>query len=229
MKKAVIFDLDGTLWDAGEPIAKSWTEALHANGVDLTVTEARIKSLMGKPMEAIMEALVPDIDEKTRLGLLKDCCRHEEEILRAQGGILFDGLHQMLTQLRREGYHLSIISNCQDGYIETFLDYHKMHSFFDDYECPGRTGVLKADNIRLVMERNQIDRAVYVGDTQGDLDASRKAGVPFIYARYGFGSVDDETYAADGLLELPAQVEKVYAQCLSAFAPKYSSYHTRNI
>ena len=87
-----------------------------------------------------------------------------------------------------------------------------MYDFFDDYECPGRSGLLKAENIRLIIERNRIERAVYVGDTQGDLDACRKAGVPFIFARYGFGSVDDESNAVDSLWELPEAVERVFAR-----------------
>ena len=37
------------------------------------------------------------------------------------------------------------------------------------------------------MERNDIKSAVYVGDTEGDEKASRYAGIPFIYAAYGFG------------------------------------------
>ena len=47
-------------------------------------------------------------------------------------------------------------------------------------------------SIRLCMERNELQRALYVGDTAGDLDAARKAGIPFIYAAYGFGQVDAE-------------------------------------
>ena len=59
------------------------------------------------------------------------------------------------------------------------------------------------------MKRNRIDKAVYVGDTQGDLDACRKAGVPFIFAGYGFGSVDDDSNAISSLDELYSMVDKV--------------------
>ena len=50
----------------------------------------------------------------------------------------------------------------------------------------------KGSNIRLCVERNALDRAVYVGDTEGDLNSSRKAGTDFIYAEYGFGEVDSK-------------------------------------
>ena len=38
------------------------------------------------------------------------------------------------------------------------------------------------------MERNRIPSAAYVGDTQGDLEAARLAGIPFVWAAYGFGN-----------------------------------------
>jgi phosphoglycolate phosphatase len=38
------------------------------------------------------------------------------------------------------------------------------------------------------MEQQGITSAIYIGDTQGDLEAARQAGIPFIFAAYGFGN-----------------------------------------
>ena len=76
----------------------------------------------------------------------------------------------------------------------------------------GRTGLDKGANIRLVMERNGVTKAVYVGDTQGDADAAAKAGVPFIFAEYGFGMVNAAAARIASLPELPAAVEKIFAE-----------------
>jgi phosphoglycolate phosphatase len=207
--KAVIFDLDGTLWDSARQIVAGWNETFAANGIERRIDEPEIKGLMGKPMEAIMEALVPGLSQKFRNRLLSECCGREEELLREKGGILFEGLRGVLETLKGKGYHLSIVSNCQAGYIETFLEHHNMWDLFDDRECPGNSGLLKADNIGLVIRRNGISSAVYVGDTQGDCDACRQAGVPFIYAEYGFGDVDDHSHVISSLLELPDVVDSV--------------------
>lgn len=209
MNKAVIFDLDGTLWDSAAQIVEAWNDTFASWNVDKRITEAELKSLMGKPMEVIMEHLVPWMQENKRLQLLEECCRAEENRLLKNGGILFTGLEAALKKLKNAGYHLSVVSNCQDGYIQTFIEHHKLQEFFDDFECPGRSKMLKAENICLVMKRNRIDKAVYVGDTQGDLDACRKAGVPFIFAGYGFGSVDDDSNAISSLDELYSMVDKV--------------------
>lgn len=210
MKKAIIFDLDGTLWDSGLPIAKAWTMTFKNNNIDKEVSEKEIKSLMGKPMSAIIESLIPEIDPDKREILLKECCDNEEQLLRQVGGILFPGLEETLKTLKAKGYHLSIVSNCQDGYIETFLDYHNMHEYFDDLECPGKSGLLKAENIKLVIKRNNIDKAIYVGDTQGDMDATDKAGIPFVFAKYGFGNVDKMSHIIYSLDELPDMADKIF-------------------
>lgn len=83
-----------------------------------------------------------------------------------------------------------IVSNCQAGYIEMFLEKTGLADCITDFECFGNNGKSKGENIRLVAERNGLKTPVYVGDTQGDCDASAEAGVAFVYAKYGFGTVE---------------------------------------
>ena len=130
------------------------------------------------------------------------------EYLRQRGGILFPHLKEVLEQLSKD-YFLAIVSNCQVGYIEAFLEYHQLGDYFSDTENFGRTGLQKGDNIRLVCDRNQLDRAVYLGDIQGDYDSACKAGIPFILAGYGFGQVDAEVPVIQSLQELPEAAAKI--------------------
>ncbi|MDD6307384.1 MAG: HAD family hydrolase, partial [Clostridiales bacterium] len=71
-----------------------------------------------------------------------------------------------------------------------------------DIECYGNNLLQKGENIRLVAERNGLESAVYVGDIQGDYDASKKAGVDFIHAAYGFGTIDTEVPRIEAFEEL---------------------------
>ena len=64
--------------------------------------------------------------------------------------------------------------------------------YFVDHLCFGDTLKQKGENIRLIMERGGVKEAVYVGDTQGDANACDMAGVPMIYASYGFGNVEGD-------------------------------------
>jgi len=145
---------------------------------------------MGLQIPVIAEKLFPDETLERRKQLMDACAVVDQKLIRQKGGKLFDDLEATLKLLAKQ-HDLYIVSNCEDGYIEAFYEAHGLESYFKDYENPGRTGLSKGENILLVMERNAIEQAVYVGDTQGDLDAARRAGIPFIFASYGFGTPED--------------------------------------
>ena len=60
-----------------------------------------------------------------------------------------------------------------------------------------------------MVERNQLKEAIYVGDIQGDYDSSMEAGVGFVHAAYGFGTIREEVAAINSLSELPGLLEKM--------------------
>ena len=99
-------------------------------------------------------------------------------------------------------YKLFIVSNCQDGYIQCFFKAHKLEKYFIDIECSGVTGLSKGENNKLIIERNHLKNPVYVGDTAGDRESAIVANIPFVYARYGFGNVDDYDYVIDNFEEI---------------------------
>jgi phosphoglycolate phosphatase len=68
--------------------------------------------------------------------------------------------------------------------------------------CFGDTGTDKGTTIRILMERHGIQSAVYIGDTQGDFEASRNAGLPFVWVSYGFGVPESYSCKADSFPEL---------------------------
>lgn len=210
MKKGILFDLDGTLWDSSQEVAVSWEEALDKRSdIQKVITAEMVQGVMGKSMYQIADILFGEYDLKTRRELLEYCCEEENEYIRCHGGKLLEGLEETLQILKAAGYHLYIVSNCQVGYIEAFLEYHKLGNYFDDFESFGGTGKEKGYNIRLVTERNHLDKAVYVGDTQGDYNATMEAGLPFIHARTGYGAVEAEVPYITELPQLPKVVEEI--------------------
>ncbi len=191
MKQGIIFDLDGTLWDSTDNVVRAWNQVLKEFPQSkIVVTRENISKLFGKTLDVLARELVTDVDEKTSLEICDRVMPVEQKLLTREGGILYPKLEETLKELKKK-YSLCIVSNCQDGYIESFLAAHNMEEYFEDYECPGRSGLLKAANIRLVIERNHIEKAVYVGDTIMDYEAAKEAGVPFIHAAYGFGKIDE--------------------------------------
>ena len=209
MKQGILFDLDGTLWDSGEGVAESWNEALAQLGEKERVTTEDIHGVMGKTMADIARLLFPRDEFAESMRIMDYCANCENEYLRVHGGTLYDGLKDVLSALKKAGFFLAIVSNCQKGYIEAFLEHHRLAEYFDDTENYGRTGQGKAYNIRLLKDRNHLDRAWYVGDTMGDYEATVEAGLPFIHAAYGFGTVPGGTPAVRDLRELPRLMESL--------------------
>lgn len=202
MKKGIIFDMDGTLWDSAPQVADSWNLVLQKNGVTREpLTKEDMYRVMGKTMDVLAAMLLPDLEETKRNELLNLCVEEENDYLRKHGGTLYPNLRQTMEALKEE-YDLYIVSNCQSGYIESFLDYYQFHDLFEDIECYGNNGKPKDENIALVVERNKLDKAVYVGDIEGDYEASQKAGIPFIHAAYGFGTISQKVPKIESLSEI---------------------------
>lgn len=198
----IIFDVDGTLWDSTDSVAESWTQAIRENSdLDVIVDGTILKSLFGKTMDEIYNALFPQLppEEKERIGEL--CYEYENRLLEIKPGLLYDGVAETLRTLS-ERTALYIVSNCQCGYIEAFLKSSGLEACIQDHLCFGQTLVSKGKTIRMLMERNQLKDVVYVGDTQGDADACKEAGVPFIFAEYGFGNVPDAERRISKISEL---------------------------
>lgn len=208
-KKGIIFDLDGTLWDSSKAVADSWNECLdQIPGNKYHMTYEFMMQLMGKTMVEIAKLFFVDETEERGMELMDLCMDYENEYIAKHGGILYPKLRETLEKLK-DNYFLAIVSNCQDGYIQAFMKYHELEDLFDDYESFGKTKLLKGDNIKLVVERNQLKKAVYVGDVMGDYNSTMEAGLPFIHAAYGFGTVPEGTPKINYFEELVERVGEV--------------------
>ena len=203
MKQGIIFDMDGTLWDAGVSIAEAWNIVIKRRGLDMeTMTADHIHSIMGKTNDGIADALFGAYSKDERMDITRECLEYENVYLADHGGELFEGLEDVLKELSAQ-YPLYIVSNCEKGYIEGFLAYYGFGKYFEDFESHGNTMLPKGQNIRLVAERNNLTDVVYIGDIQSDYNASKDAGVGFIHAAYGFGTINEPVKAISRITELP--------------------------
>lgn len=206
---AILFDLDGTLWDACEVLTACWNRTLDEKFPDLarTLTLQDVQGAMGKTLDQIARMYFPNAPFSRACEAITTASQDELPLLAERGGRLYDGLVETLRELSRTHF-LGIVSNCQCGYIEAFLQAHGLSAFFSDFLCEGMTKQTKGDNIRALVQRHRFERAVYVGDTQSDEDAARAADLPFIHAAYGFGTAstpDAAIYSPRELLDAAAR------------------------
>ena len=209
MKKGILFDLDGTLWDSSELVITAWNRCIREKtDRKEQFTAADMRGFMGKTMEDIAALMFPDMPENERIHILHMCEAEEQAYLSDHHPVLYPYEKEVMEKLA-ESYTLAVVSNSQDGYVQIYLGQCGFGSLFSDMECAGRTGKDKAYNIQLVMQRNNITNCIYVGDTQTDMLAAEKAGVPFVHAAYGFGKPERCAAAIGDLRELISAADRI--------------------
>lgn len=193
---SIILDVDGTIWDTTPIVAKAWNKAIDKLFPQVApVTADILKGQFGKTMDVIGQNLFGCLEPEEQKTLLDQCCVEEQFALEQnEEDITYEGVVETIRALAAN-LPLFIVSNCQAGYIELVIKKLGIEDCITDFECFGNNGLTKDKNIKLVVERNKLKSPVYVGDTQGDLEACKLAGVPFIWAEYGFGKVCENDIA----------------------------------
>ncbi|HEX3386829.1 MAG TPA: HAD hydrolase-like protein, partial [Mucilaginibacter sp.] len=117
------------------------------------------------------------------------------------GGMLYEGVKDGLKQLAGK-YKLFIVSNCAKGIIRLFMDWAGINEHIIDEIAYGINQMPKHHNIRLLIDKHDLKNPVYVGDTEGDGEQSRLAGIPFVFVSYGFGETDTHDLRFDNFTDL---------------------------
>ena len=187
--KSLIFDIDGTLWDSRALVAEGYNIQLKAEGYDhLCVDAETLRPLFGKVMTEIADAILAEVPQPERYALMERCMETENRYLAEnECKIGYEGVKETLELLAKD-YRLFIVSNAQCGYPELCMEKLGIAHLFRGHLCFGDTGTEKGQTILELMRRHNIADAVYIGDTQGDYEATLVADIPFIWAAYGFGS-----------------------------------------
>lgn len=186
---AIIFDVDGTLWDSRVPVARAWNRILsEVYGRPFDYSPERLGALFGKVMDEIAAFLFPDKEPEEQARLAERCFEEENRWLYHEPGTLYPGVRETLAQLSAK-WPCYIVSNCQKGYVQAMLDTTGLGEYFSGALCYGDTQTPKGETLVTLCKQYGLRDPVYVGDTQGDADACAWAGIPMIYAAYGLGQV----------------------------------------
>lgn len=205
--ESLIFDIDGTLWDSRVLVAEGYNLQLQEEGLARFRTDPEtLKALFGKVMTDIADALFPTLPAQERYPLMERCMARENRYLHENPcQVGYPGIRETLEALSRN-HRLFIVSNSQCGYPEVCMEKLGIRELISGHLCFGDTQAPKGETIRILMERHGITSAAYIGDTQGDADAARDAGIPFVWASYGFGEASGWIAKAD----TPADLTEIF-------------------
>ncbi len=187
MKKAVLFDLDGTLLDTTGGVMDAVRRTVEQLGLEL-LEEETLRKFVGPPMQLSFEVhygMNPEEALKSA-NLFRDNYK-KYSLFEAE---LYPGVLELLGFLKEKGVHIAVATNkSHDNAVQI------LKKFGIDLYCECMLGsdlggkLKKADIIEECIRRMDIDRAcaVYVGDSSFDSDGARQAGLDFIGVTYGFG------------------------------------------
>jgi phosphoglycolate phosphatase len=211
MEKIILFDLDGTLWDTSICTYQFVKDYLEENNYPYEVSLETVKKNMGNNLSGCAEGYFPQVEKNTREELLLKIFQYEVDRLNdyQSSDIIYENVYEVLKELSKD-YKLGIVSNCStEEYIENFIRISNTKDYITDYIPASKYNLSKGEAMQELIKRNHCDEGIYVGDTKKDQEEAKNANIPFIYAEYGFGKIENP-WKIKTIKELPAIVEKLF-------------------
>ncbi len=184
------FDLDGTLCDSLPGVAETICSVGSAYTAELTAE--KVRAVIGPPVSVMLEKLLPGIGEAT----IRDLEGAFRKLYDGGNWRMFNwfpGVVETLARLHKQGCRLFVFTNkpykaarqmvasgCLEGYFEDVMS--------RDSRTPPFAS--KAEILRSLIKQHKVDttHALVVGDGEEDWQAAQKIGIPFVFARYGYGT-----------------------------------------
>ncbi|MBO5896530.1 MAG: HAD-IA family hydrolase [Clostridia bacterium] len=184
----IIFDLDGTILDTLEDLKNSVNHALSSNNLPER-SLAEVRSFVGNGIRLLMELSVPVDTDSALLDKCFDSFRVHYKENSANNTKPYEGVVELLNQLKSKGYKLAVVSNKADFAVQTLVA-----DYFDgifDYAVGEREGIRRKPcpdsvNDALLHLASDKNSAVYVGDSEVDVETARNAAIPCVAVTWGF-------------------------------------------
>jgi len=209
MKKAIIFDMDGTLFQTNlilEPALTATFDVLRTKGLwqgDTPIEQYR--EIMGVSLPVVWETLCPMHTLEVRKA--SNALFHDKliELIIDGKGALYPNAEQALAVLAND-YHLYIASNGQKEYLQAIVDTYKLNRYIEGtYSIQSIPSGHKSDLVKSVVEQNAIQAGAVVGDRASDIQAALDNQLFSIGVRFDFAQ-DAELQKAhvviDNLLDI---------------------------
>lgn len=194
MKKTTyIFDLDGTLLDTLQDLAAAVNYALRQNGM-MEHSVDDIRRFVGNGVRKLIERAIPDGTRNSKMEEVFSAFRTYYINHSLDATQPYEGINELLQELKNRGCKMAVVSNKMMAATQELVEH-----FFPEIEVA--MGENEAAGIRrkpapdMVLEALrrlgvEAETAVYVGDSDVDIQTAKNAGIPCISVLWGFRDKD---------------------------------------
>lgn len=205
----VIFDLDGTILDTLEDLKNSTNAALAAFQYPARTLE-EVRQFVGNGIGLLIERAVPAGTTRQQTDKVLEFFRQHYKVHCKENTRPYEGIPELIQSLRQAGVLTAVVSNKADFAVQELCREYFPDCF--DFVVGEREGIRRKpypDSVNEVIEKLGIDKtsAVYVGDSDVDVQTAENAGTAGIFVTWGFRSREFlQQNGAEYLAETPRQL-----------------------
>ena len=210
--KLAIFDLDGTILNTLEDLADATNYALGEHGYPGRTIE-EVRRFVGNGIRRLIEQAVPDgLTEEETDGVHETFSAHYEQHC-ADKTRPYEGILQLLQHLRAAGCLTAVVSNKADVAVQPLCKHYYEGLF--DYAVGERADIRRKpapDSVQEVLRRLQVEtaEAVYIGDSEVDIQTAQNAGLDSIIVTWGFRDrAYLESQGGRRFVDRPEEIEEI--------------------
>ncbi|MDN5708033.1 MAG: HAD hydrolase-like protein [Planococcus sp. (in: firmicutes)] len=214
--KAVIFDMDGTLFQTGTILEQALEEAftvLRERGEwkGAAPIEA-YRNIMGVPLPAVWEALLPEKPEETKREMDAYFLERLIANINEGKGELYPDAREVFAELAAEGYRIFIASNGLVRYLAAIVEHYGLDEWVTGTFSIEQAATLdKGELVRTIKKKYGVTEGAVVGDRLSDIRAAKANGLLAVGCRFDFAQ-EQELKEADAVIDGLADLRAVLAQ-----------------
>lgn len=198
---SLIFDMDGTLWDATDSYVMAWNEGLKSANRIETVNNYELNSIMGLERDKVFKKLFPTLSMADYDDVYAAICKAQDRIIPQKCGVFYPFVREGIKILSQK-YKIFVLSNCAALTIKQMIVCGNLEKYITDEIAHGFNYKPKWFNINLLVEKYGLKTPLYIGDTSSDEQQCKIAKIPFALVTYGFGTSKNYDYKFDSFKEL---------------------------
>lgn len=216
MKKAIIFDLDGTLLNTISDLNNSINLTYKAFNIDRVDSTEKTMSMVGHGIKNLIDQCFIDYPKLSDSAYMKFLEIYNDEYYKTTTP--YQGIKEMVDTLVNNGIKIGINSNKNDSYSKKLIEIH-FPNINQDLVL-GHIDNMKVkpdpEGVNLLISKMNVDKkdVVYIGDSSTDIKTAENAGIDSLSVTWGFRSEEELKPVAHKLIYNPQEIIDYVIKCL---------------